>query len=700
MKAISGVLELLMHRWAPIAIVWILVTAAGNAAGQLVEQGTPDAPWWSFVSPQRPRPVAWKESSNWSRNPLDVFVFFRLREEGLQPSAEAEKSTLIRRVTLDLTGLPPTLREVDDFLADNSPVAYDRLVDRLLCSPRYGEQMAVAWLDAARYADTNGFEVDNGRDMWLWRDWVIHAFNQNMYFDQFTVEQLAGDLLPEATLDQKIATGFNRNHRINHEGGIIPEEFRVEYVVDRLDTTATIWMGLTVACARCHDHKYDPISQREFYELFAFFNNVPEKGKDGGNGNAMPLVTPVVEVQQQLDQIDRQLAVARTESGAARADTIKALFQQKEELVKDVSTTMVMQEMDQPRGTFVLTRGEYEQIGEPVSPDVPRSLPSWPSGLPRNRLGLAKWLMDPSHPLTARVTMNRFWQHFFGTGLVPTAEDFGTQGQLPSHPLLLDCLAKDFQRGDWNVKRMLKVIVSSATYRQLSTVSPQLLARDPNNRLLARGPRVRLPAETIRDQALAISGLLVQRIGGPSVKPYQPPGLWQEVAYGGSYTAQKYEQDRGANLYRRSLYTFWKRAVPPPSLATFDAPSREICTVSRSRTNTPLQALVLLNDPTYVEASRVLAQHVLSAGGETPTDRIRFAFRCATSRVPGHDELTILVKGLTRHLEQFAADPDGARKLVTVGETPVDDRLNVVELAAYNTISSLLLNLDECIVKQ
>ena len=665
-----------------------------------IEQGAPYAPWWSLVTPQQPRPPAWNQPDVWPRNPVDNFVLFRLQTEGLQPTAEAKKTTLIRRATLDLTGLPPTPSEVEAFLADGSPDAYDRLIDRLLCSPRYGEQMAVAWLDAARYADTNGFEVDNAREMWAWRDWVIKAFNRNMHFDQFTIEQLAGDLLADATLDQKIATGFNRNHRINNEGGVIPEEFRVEYVVDRLDTTSTVWMGLTVACARCHDHKYDPISQREFYGLFSFFNNVPEKGKDGGSGNAIPFIPVAAKVQEQLDELDRKLVAARKEAGDAQTDAIKELVKKQEQLIKDSSTSMVMQEMEQPRGAFVLVRGEYEKYGESVLPDVPGSLPPLTSDLPRNRLGLARWLVDPSHPLTARVTVNRFWQHFFSAGIVPTAEDFGTQGLLPSHPQLLDWLATEFQRGDWNVKRMQRIIVNSSTYRQSSTVSPELLARDPNNRLLARGPRFRLPAEMIRDQALAISGLLSERIGGPSVKPYQPPGLWEEVAYGGNYTAQKYEQDHGTNLYRRSLYTFWKRAVPPPSLAAFDAPSRETCTVSRARTNTPLQALILLNDPTFVEAARVMAQRVLIEGGETADDRIRFAFRRATSRLPNQAELTLIADGLAEHLDQFAADQEAARQLVSVGEFPVDERLDAAELAAYTTMCSMILNLDECVVKE
>ena len=663
-----------------------------------IEQGAKYAPWWSLVAPARRPPPTDIEPNGWTRNPIDAYVLFRLRQEKMQPSTVAERTTLIRRVSLDLTGLPPTLREVNNFLEDDSPQAYDRLIDRLLASARYGEQMAVAWLDAARYADTNGFEVDNGRDMWLWRDWVIRALNHNMPFDQFTIEQLAGDLLPQATFDQKIATGFNRNHRINNEGGIISEEFRVEYVVDRLDTTATVWMGLTVACARCHDHKYDPISQQEFYELFSFFNNVPEKGKDGGYGNARPLVSPVLEVQQQLEQLDHQLAVARQKPSDEQAEAIKELLQKQEALVKNVPTSMVMQELVQPRNAYVLIRGEYAQHGEPVTPNVPRSLPPFAGSLPRNRLGLARWLMDASHPLTARVTMNRSWQHFFGAGIVRTAEDFGTQGQLPTHPQLLDWLACEFQR-DWNVKRLQRFIVGSATYRQSSKLTPPLLKRDPQNRLLARGPRFRLSAETIRDQALAVSGLLRQRIGGPSVKPYQPSGLWQEVAYGGDYTAQKYEQDHGASLYRRSLYTFWKRAVPPPSLATFDAPSRETCMVSRARTNTPLQALVLLNDPTYVEAARVLAQHVLRQGGDSPRERISYAFRRATSRLPSDYERTLIANGLAQYMEEYEADHEAAVQLIDTGDSVIDDQLNQVELAAYTMICSLILNLDECIVK-
>jgi len=930
-----------------------------------IEQGARWQQHWAFIAPVR-HPLPAVKNRQWPRNGIDSFVLERLEKEGLAPSPEAERTTLIRRVTLDLTGLPPTPAEVDRALADTSEHWYERLVDRLLANPHYGERMAARWLDAARYADTNGYQSDGERYMWRWRDWVIDAFNRNMPFDQFTIEQLAGDLLPSPTLEQRIATGFNRNHRGNAEGGIIPEEYAVEYVVDRVETTAAVWLGLTMGCVRCHDHKYDPLQQKEFYQLFAYFNNVPEHGRAIKYGNSPPYIqAPTPEMLLQLELLDGKIAAAEkklrhltsqfdqaqaawekspeatrpiawsygrqlqaqfalesdtadltkrapparfeggepafdssptgrgaaldgkrylnagsvgafgfddkfalaarvfpldTKSGtilsrmadtarasgysvrfhdgklqanfavrwlddAVRVETeralpaehwyhilvtydgsrkasgiriyvdgrpektivlidelnqsfktkepfrigagggteerfrgtiadvriygdslsaaeaalvasadpvsaiaalppakrtavqaqklrayfleqqapervrtawqqVDALRRQRDRLVESYPTTMVMEEMPTPRTTRILMRGQYDKPGAPVSPGVPAVLPALPADGKNDRLKLARWLVDPANPLTARVTINRFWQMYFGTGIVKTVEDFGAQGEWPSHPELLDWLATEFVRSSWDVKALQKLIVTSATYRQSSRVTKELLQKDPDNRLLARGPRFRLPAETIRDQALAASGLLIDKIGGPSVKTYQPAGLWREL---GDYD---FVQDHGVNLYRRSMYTFWKRTVAPPNMMTFDASGRETCTVRETRTNTPLQALILMNDVTFVEAARVLAQRVLLDSGPSVEARLTLAFRLATGRQPKPAELRILASGYQRHLEDFRADPQAAEKLVKVGEAPRHAKLDVSELAAYTAVANLILNLDETITKE
>ncbi|HUG94312.1 MAG TPA: DUF1553 domain-containing protein, partial [Planctomycetaceae bacterium] len=921
------------------------------------------------------------------------------------------RATLLRRLMLDLTGLPPAPEDVDEFLADDAPHAWEKVVDRLLASPRYGERMAITWLDLARYADTSGYQSDGPRDMWRWRDWVIAAFNADLPYDRFTAEQIAGDLLPGATLEQQIATGFNRNHRGNAEGGIVPEEYEVEYVVDRVDTTATVFLGLTLGCARCHDHKFDPFTQREFYGLFAYFNNIPEHGRALKEGNSPPYIkAPTIEQQQRLDALRQQVAAAeraftalegeleagreawersvrgdearqqalpadwapdegllvrlefegvtgdtaatgqtgssvslaatnakqpagheaqstkheahvrypdgppefspgvfgraarfdgrshadagdvarlgyldkltiaawvrpeRVERGtivsrmtdrpegdgyavtlvngrvqvhlvkrwlddsirveaarpvepgrwqhvavtydgsrlasglhvyidgedvpltvhldyinqsfandeplrigagggpdarfdgliddvriyadalpaqtvwvlatpdglgdvvqlepgqrsprqAARLrafylaeqapDHIRAAHRQLAALRRElqsfdeqIPTVMVMQERETPRPAFVLERGQYDQPGAQVPRGVPASLPPLPTGAPDNRLGFARWLVDPSNPLTARVAVNRAWHMHFGAGLVKTMEDFGAQGEPPSHPELLDWLACEFRGSDsqlstlnpqlnWSLKRLHRLIVTSAAYRQSSRATPELVQRDPENRLLARGPRFRLSAEVLRDQALAASGLLVERLGGPSVKPYQPAGLWQEIA-----SETNYEQDHGEALYRRGLYTFWKRTVAPPTMATFDAPSREACTVNRPRTNTPLQALALLNDVTFVEAARVLAERVLREAGPTARERLSLAFRLCTGRPPRQDELRILLEGLEHHRAGFRSDPEAAEKLLSVGEAARDPQLDPAELAAYATLAGLLLNLDEVVTRE
>jgi hypothetical protein len=807
--------------------------------------------------------------------------------------------------------------------------------------------MALEWLDAARFGDTQGYHIDSGRDMTHWRDQVIAAFNNNQRFDQFTIEQLAGDLMPSATLKQKIASGFNRNSMINFEGGAIAEEYLTAYLIDRVNTTATVWMGLTVNCTQCHDHKFDPITQKEFYQLYAFFNSVPEKGLDGAKGNAVPLLElPGKEQAKKIDELKAQITAAEKESagpnpeldarqaewekselahlnedraewltlahvdakskrganllelpdhsirasglspdndiyliettvrpgttalrlealpdealngngpgrssngnfilsgfaveattnggnpaavkiksatadfeqakfpvadalkndgksgwaihpqvgqahsaifefenpldasadsaikitltfrssfkqhalgrfrltsttakdprGVARApapilalikisaekrtdeqkqqlrtyyrtfvnvalrkknDSVAKLKSELADLETKLPNTMVMAEMPMPRETHVLIRGQYDKKGDLVGPNTPACLPPMAADLPKNRLGLAKWIVDPNNPLTARVIVNRYWQMYFGTGLVKTAEDFGVQGEYPSHPELLDFLATEFARSGWNVKAMQRLIVTSATYRQASFATKDLIARDPENRLLAHGPRFRLPAEFIRDQALAIAGLLNDEIGGKSVNPYQPPGLWEELmsrSDGAKWTAQTYVQDHGPDLYRRGMYTFWKRTSPPPTLTVFDAPDRQVCTVRRSRTNTPLQALVLLNDPTYVEAARKLAERAMTAGGSSAEDRITFIFKLATARAPRPPELAILKNVLEREHELYSQNPDAAKKLLATGESPRNQSLDPVDHAAWTMLCSAILNLDETVTK-
>ncbi len=680
-----------------------------------IEQGAEYEQHWAFVL-LAPEEIPIVEHADWPLNNLDRFILMRLEREGLVPSPEATKETLIRRVTLDLTGLPPTLTELDAFIADDSPNAFEQVVDRLLKSPHYGERMAIDWLDAARYADSNGYQVDRDRELWPWRDWVIRAFNNNMPFDQFTIEQLAGDLLPEATLDQRIATGFHRNHMLNEEGGIIAAEFLAEYTADRVETTAAVWLGQTFTCARCHDHKFDPFTQRDFYAMKAFFHNVPERGV-GIYGkpirqNAPPFVkllvpeveAKIAELNSKLKTVSDQIAeLSRTQQPEevrlkeAKAETtsLKKLIAAAE---LEIPTSLVMEELKEPRATFILMRGAYDKPGEQVAADTPEVLPTMDASLPRNRLGLAKWLVSPQNPLTARVTVNRFWQQLFGSGLVKTSEDFGSQGALPSHPELLDWLAQEFIRSSWDVKHLMKLMVTSATYRQQSESTPTLLAGDPENRLLARGPRFRLPAELIRDQALAASGLLVAQLGGPSVKPYHPPGLYEQVTAGKGYNV--YVPGKGDDLRRRSLYTYWKRSVPHPAMLMFDVPFRETCTLRRLRSNTPLQALNLMNDPTYVEAARFLAERMMREGGDTVDSRITHGFRLLLARQPQPRELAVLRAAAERSKRDFQADSEAAKALLAVGEAGFDSNLNVADLAAFTTVCNTLLNLDEAITKE
>ncbi|MBM62977.1 MAG: hypothetical protein CL484_08530 [Acidobacteria bacterium] len=962
-----------------------------------IDQGAEWQSHWAFIPPERPE-LPGVVDDEWIRKPIDHFVLSRLEEEGRTPSAEADLMTLIRRSTLDLTGLPPTEELIAAALNDDSPDAYERHIDRLLASPGYGERMAGEWLDGARYADTSGYQTDAERTMWPYRDWVINAYNSNMPFDQFTVDQLAGDLLPDATVDQKIATAFNRNHSQNGEGGIIPEEFLVENVVDRVATTSMVWMGLTLGCARCHDHKFDPLTQKEFYEVFAYFNNVPERGKAFKYGNSPPYITaPTDDNYAELAQLDGEIDTARevfadfereatagqavweeslqsawrvdwvlrdqllvhhplngdiagvytgepivvspsvtaglranrpppevtlpvavtmegglpsfvpgkvgealsfdgqrfvnagdignftyndpfsvavwiyptvdngvivsralagdegergwgvylvdgkiqvnlaqrymddglrvvttdelplnewqhltvtydgkkmpggfvvylnAESVSLETETdginnpirtreplrigasgsapdgsgatesrprfegmiddvrvyakvltpaeaavvataeslsdiariapasrtsgqseklrlafldqyasveiqdawrhLKGLERRRAELWDSFPTVMVMEEMDPPKETHRLIRGAYDVPGERVSPGVPAILPPVNENEAPNRLAFARWLVQPDHPLTARVAVNRFWQMYFGTGLVKTAENFGTQGEYPSHPELLDWLATTFIDSGWDVKALQRAIVTSATYRQSSTIVPELLEQDPENRLLARGPRLRLPAPAIRDQALAVAGLLVAQVGGPPVKPYQPEGLWEQAA------SQDYLQSEGDNLYRRSLYTFWKRTLAPPAMLAFDSATRETCIVRLGRTNSPLQALNLMNDVTYVEASRMLAERMMAEGGETPEERIDFAYRLATAHRPRPEARAVLADSFYSSVDRFQADRQAALDFLNVGEHPRNETLDIAELASYTMTASLILNLDRTITK-
>lgn len=668
-----------------------------------VRQGARWEQHWAYVAPKRPGLPEISED-DFSRNPVDRFVLARLRAEGLTPSAEAAKHTLVRRLSLDLIGLPPTPEEVTAFVEDDSPDAYERLVDRLVSSPRFGERMAYDWLDSARYADSNGYQADRDRTTWPWRDWAVSAFNENAGFDRFTIEQLAGDLLPSATREQKIATGFHRNHMLNGEGGRVLEESRIDYVNDRVETTATVWLGLTLGCARCHDHKYDPFTMKEYYQLFAYFNNVTESGGVERGGNANPVLEmPTPEQAEQQKQLQREVSEQETNVRQAGDASSKAYFEQQLKIKRDalaalnrkILNVMVMEERDKPRETHVLIRGAWDRPGEKVQAKVIERLAAGQKGAPANRLGLARWLVSRENPLTARVIVNRYWQLIFGTGLVKTPEDFGVQGELPSHPELLDWLAVEFIESGWDLKRLLRLIVASATYRQSSAGSDELQEKDPDNRLLARGARYRLSSHAIRDQALALSGLLFDRVGGEPVKPYQPPGIWEEVSFGGI----KFVQSKGPDLYRRSLYTFWRRSVGPTNL--FDVPARQVCVVRPSRTNTPVHALITLNDPTYVEAARVMAQRVLSEPGiDSIQGRIDYAFRLATGRRPDEREQAVLKRARDRLIAQYKDDPESARKLIAIGESPPDESRPPHVLAAYTGLCGLILNLDEVITRE
>ncbi len=632
---------------------------------------------WAFRTPVK---SAAPGSGEWGVNTIDQFVHAGLSQAGFQPQQEASKEELIRRLSIDLTGLPPTIGEVEGFLSDHSDQAYAKVVDRLLSSPRYGERMASWWLDGARYGDSHGYDNDLENAQWPWRNWIIESFNTNQPYDQFVIWQLAGDLLPDASDDQIVATGFNRNHRIQTEGGAIDEEWRTEYVMDRVETMGSVFLGLTLSCARCHDHKYDPISQKEFYQLFAMFDGLNEKGFINNlRGSAEP--------RHRYRKSTFEAAVRRLEEEIPDA---KAREGRIKELEAAHPHVMVMRD-EVDRKAFVLKRGQYDDKGEEAHPGLPQAFSPTPADENLNRLHLARWMVDGKHPLTSRVFVNRLWEQFFGTGIVKSSENLGRQSDWPSHPELLDWLAADFVESGWDVKRFIRLMVMSRTYRQSAVVEEEKLRRDPDNRLLSRGPRTRLQAEMLRDQALFVSGLLVERLGGPSWWVYQPAGLWLEVEKRGTFV-----QDHGEKLYRRSLYSRIRRTVAPPSMLLFDMPSREMCTVKRTLTNTPLQALALMNEVTYVEAAKKFAERMMTKGG-TPAERIAWGFRCATSRVADEAELEILVKGYERRLEHYRKNGKAAADLLDQGESKIAGYLPKSEMAALATVANVILNLDEVI---
>ncbi|MBA3700764.1 MAG: DUF1553 domain-containing protein [Planctomycetes bacterium] len=717
-----------------------------------ITQGAPFDGHWAFTAPVRPEEPK-NRSATWARNPIDRFVAAKLDGYDLFPSVAADKETLIRRVSLDLTGLPPEPAEIDAFLADMAPNAYEKVVDRLLASPHYGERMALPWLDAGRYADSNGFQQDGDTYQWVWRDWVVQAFNANMPFDQFTIEQLAGDLLPESTREQKLATAFHRNGLLNGEGGNIAEEQRNVLLFDRVDVTATNWLGLTMACAQCHDHKYDPITQKDYYALMAAFNNVPENGTAGRITQKIRSADPMIDLatpeqKAKKSELEKSLNAARNvmkqeqiawqqrvlmgddavsddaivelirrcptpDLSKDESEKIRKYFDEKvvgglesrpkakvqewenklNDLKDDYPMVMVMSDA-KPRETHILERGNYESPKAKVEIDTPGFLPPLPPDAPRNRLGIARWLVAKDQPLTARVIANRVWQTFFGLGIVKTAEDFGIQSEAPLHRELLDWLAVELRDSGWDLKHLDRLIVTSATYRQVSRVTPSLLEHDPENRLFARAPRFRLPSFFIRDQALAASGLLVRSIGGRPVYPYQPKDIWDSLAI----TKERdftYPLSTGQDLYRRSLYTFWRRTVAPANM--FDASQRQTCSVRTTATSTPLHALTTLNDPTFVEAARALATKVMP---EKPEQRLAVAFRRVLSRWPDEAERALLAKSLEKQRTRFAADSKAAEAFLSVGESKRDAALDVVQLAAHTAVCLGILNLDEAVSRQ
>ena len=640
-----------------------------------IRQGAKYESHWAFRAPVKAALPA-VDKKTWIKNEIDYFILAKLNEIGLSPNSEADKERLLKRLSMDITGLPPSPELIDQYRNDASPDAYEKIVDRLLKTPQYGEKMAVHWLDVARYADSYGYQDDNIRTQWPWRDWVIHAFNENMPYDQFLTWQIAGDMLPHATKEQILATGFFRNHKYTEEGGVIPEEYRIEYLIDKTKTFGKGILGITIECAQCHDHKYDPFTQKDYYSLLAFFNNTKEKGYEGDVTVSKPAKNPLISISD---------------------EDIKGLLSFINKKDTGMMTVSVMAE-DTLRNTFVLRRGMYDQPTDKVSPRAIGSIMPFDTLKFRpDRMGLAQWTTSKRNPLTARVFVNRLWQEFFGRGLVKTSGDFGMQGEMPSHPGLLDWLAVDFMENGWDVKRLARQIVLSATYRQSVKVDQEKLNRDPENKFLSRGPRNRLQAEFVHDLVLCSSGLLVKTIGGPSVKPYQPKGIW-EAATSGRGVLATYKQDKGENLYRRGMYTFIKLTVPPPGMALFDASNRDQCEVKRLNTNTPLQALMMMNDPTVLEASRVLAQKLL-AGSASVRENIIKAFRLIVCRYPDELEEKILEDYFDDQLRQFRQKKSDAAATLKPGEYPLNNRLDETQLAALMKTINTIYNLDETITK-
>lgn len=731
-----------------------------------VQEGAVYNTHWAFVKPNRPASPSVKKKE-WIRNPIDAFVLAKLEQAGLAPSPEADRTTLIKRLSIDLTGLPPTPAEVEGFLADKSENAYGNVVDRLMASRHFGERMALGWLDAARYADSNGFQQDGDTWQWIWRDWVVRAYNEDLPFDQFSTWQLAGDLLPNATNDQKIASGFNRNHMLNGEGGAIPEEQRFVNLFDRMDTTATNWLGLTMACAQCHDHKYDPITMKDYYSLMDAFNRVPERGTPQFFSSRIRVAPPFVELpteenkarMDELEKLIKSLEPAEQKvvqeaftkwSSEVRQDEkkrkdipepVQKLLQKPQDQltpeeakslqaglrkhfdekvktglvgslpeVSKVATlrkqladykadklprVMIMSDSN-PRETKILDRGEYLNGREKVSFAIPAFLPKMPEGAPQNRLGLAQWLFSPEHPLTARVQVNRLWQHFFGQGIVKTAEDFGVQSEYPIHGELLDWLAVEFRENGWSTKKLLKLIVTSNTYRQSGNVTADHKTNDPENRLYSRSSRYRMSSMLLRDWALASSGLINLKIGGQPVYPYQPDAVWEALAI----TKERdftYPASKGEDLYRRSIYTFWRRTVGPANI--FDTSNRQTCRVRQTTTSTPLHALTMLNDPTWVEASRHLAQQSLKTRLDLE-GKLSQAFSKVLCRNAQKSELAVLKKSYEKQLAIFRADEAGAKALLAMGESKRDESLNPAEHAAFTAVCLGLFNLDEAMTRE
>jgi hypothetical protein len=640
-----------------------------------ISQGAVYKKHWSFIAPKKAKTPKIDSDLN-PKNAIDNFVFAKMEEVGLSPNQPAEKEALLKRVSMDITGLPPSIALQNKFLNDDSPNAYEKVVDELLSNKHYGEKMAISWMDVARYADSHGYQDDGYRTMWPWRDWVIHAFNQNYPYSNFLTWQLAGDLLQAPTKEQLLATGFNRNHKITQEGGIIDEEYRIEYVTDRTNTFGKAFMAITLECSKCHDHKYDPVSQKDYYSMFAFFDKVPEKGLVGDIQLASPGDPPNMKITSE------------------DVNSILKFINKKEE--GDV-TVMIMKDSFNIRPTRVLKRGVYDQPADTVEMSTPAAIMPFNSKYEKNRLGLAKWMLAPENPLTARVFVNRIWNEFFGRGLVKTVGDFGMQGELPSHPELLDWLAVDFRENNWNIKRLVKMIVTSSTYKQSASRTAKKIQADPDNKYYSYFPRLRMSAELQRDLILSSSGILNKEVGGPSVKPYQPKGVWESTTSGRGELA-RYVQDNGDKLYRRGLYNFIKRTAPPPALLIMDASNRDQCEVTRLRTNTPLQALVLMNDPQVLEAARVLAQNTANEN-ISEDQKLEKLFRLILCRTPSEKEFKMLRAYFDKEKIRFKNNKQNANAFLQAGEYPQIKTKEIGETAALMQVNQMLFNLDETTIK-